>query len=180
MAHLLALASCCTECKPSPCDPCDATCCLYPPPGTSDARLYSADDLPDAVLVAEDRLTRQYGWYFIGESWQIAPKNDGSGWQVYPIGNNTANGGTSTCLVNLYTDYPDSPEVLDEFHDTYTVTRPDGTTVVVTRMDRCTWKGTGLTLFYDATVYKWTVNGQAKTSNQNTPVGSYAGGYSVA
>ena len=64
----------------------------------------------------------------------------------------------------------------DTFEDTYEVTGPVSGTV--TRQSRCVWSGTGLTLSNYG--YQWTVNGRNKSGFQNTPVGSYADGYSVA
>ena len=44
----------------------------------------------------------------------------------------------------------------------------------------CSWLGGGLTLRWNTTQAKWQVNGNNKSGNQNTPVGSYDGGYSVS
>ena len=40
--------------------------------------------------------------------------------------------------------------------------------------------GTNLRLIFNRRIHKWTVNGNAKIGFQNTPVGSYEGGYSVS
>lgn len=42
------------------------------------------------------------------------------------------------------------------------------------------WLGTNLVLIFNGAIGKWTVNGNAKSGFQNTPVGSYAGGFSVS
>ena len=42
------------------------------------------------------------------------------------------------------------------------------------------WLGSNLVLIFNGAIGKWTVNGNAKSGFQNTPVGSYAGGYSVS
>jgi hypothetical protein len=53
----------------------------------------------------------------------------------------------------------------------------------------CTWLGESFVLRYSSLLdkdgnasglYKWTVNGNPKIGNQNTPVGSYEGGFSVS
>ena len=95
----------------------------------------------------------------------------------------------------------------DKFADTYSVTGPLGPsgesiTEIAKRgpltgpdsSDRfyynCAWRSSNFTLRYSGGIektppgnvsgsYKWSVNGNNKSGNQNTPVGSYAGGYSV-
>ena len=42
------------------------------------------------------------------------------------------------------------------------------------------WLGTNLVLIFNGAIGKWTVNGNAKSGLQNTPVGSYAGGFTVS
>ena len=44
----------------------------------------------------------------------------------------------------------------------------------------CRWIGGGIILSWNTTTCKWQVNGNNKSGFQNTPVGSYAGGYSVS
>lgn len=64
----------------------------------------------------------------------------------------------------------------DNFQDTYSVSGPISETV--TRENLCLWSSGGISLTNYR--YKWTVNGNAKSGNQDGPVGSYAGGYSVS
>jgi hypothetical protein len=82
----------------------------------------------------------------------------------------------------------------DNFADTYFVSGPISGSV--SRIDLCTWVGTGLRLKYDGRFifldppnamptekignFIWQVNGNNKTGFQNTPVGSYAGGFTVS
>jgi hypothetical protein len=66
--------------------------------------------------------------------------------------------------------------VEDQFADTYTISGPISGTV--TRESICVWSGENLRVTNFR--YQWRVNGNNKSGNQNTPVGSYAGGYSVS
>jgi hypothetical protein len=92
----------------------------------------------------------------------------------------------------------------DLFADTYTITGLFNNQLgsrIVTRIPplypeanrTCVWKGDGVTLRYNGSFtydrepqwtlqgnFKWQVNGNNKTGFQNTPVGSYEGGYSVS
>jgi hypothetical protein len=71
---------------------------------------------------------------------------------------------------------PGTAYVEDQFADTYTVSGPISGTV--TRQSICVWAGTNLRLTNSG--YQWNVNGNNKSGSQSTPVGSYAGGYSVS
>jgi len=83
----------------------------------------------------------------------------------------------------------------DLFANTYSISGPISGTV--TRQDKFRttvdgflpitikyncglWTGGELRLSFNATKCKWTVNGNEKAGFQNTPVGSYAGGYTVS
>jgi hypothetical protein len=66
--------------------------------------------------------------------------------------------------------------VTDDFADSYTINGLISGTV--TRESVCVWRGAGLTLLNYG--YQWRVNGNNKIGDQNTPVGSYAGGYTVS
>jgi len=74
---------------------------------------------------------------------------------------------------------PGDDIVEDQFAATYSVT---GTlTGTVTRSSLCDWSATGITLRFNSTTQKWNVNGNEKSSgNQSSPVGSYNGGLTVA
>jgi hypothetical protein len=76
----------------------------------------------------------------------------------------------------LFQTIEEGAAILDTFADAYQVSGPVSGTV--TRESLCVWSGTGLTLSNFG--YQWKVNGRNKSGNQNTPVGSYADGYSVA
>jgi hypothetical protein len=67
----------------------------------------------------------------------------------------------------------------DTFANTYTISGPISGTVTRTGEGNvCIWSGTGLTL--TNLDYQWKVNNNNKSGFQNTPVGSYAGGYTVS
>ncbi len=82
--------------------------------------------------------------------------------------------------------------ILDKFKDTYQVSGIKNGTVI--RQNSCLWTGAGITLKYDSQVpppgdfqgvyatgtFKFKVNGFNKIGFNNTPVGSYAGGYTVS
>lgn len=116
----------------------------------------------------------------------------------------------AACLVGAYPKNDastltfgwDGWHTADRFADTYTISGPISGTV--TRIARapsgsglfvgsiaCEWVGDGLVLRYNGGFstqasfapvgsFKWSINGNAKSGFQNTPVGSYAGGYSVS
>ena len=161
-------------------------CCMYPADQLGVG--YTAADLPDTIDVSG---------LVLGVPTRIIVPRNGS--QYGPFNQSTSGGVTftDTLLVdlnvfgNLAWLFNDdaigdlclfSPgdtggeTVEDTYEDTYEVTGPVSGTV--TRQSRCVWSGTGLTLSNYG--YQWTVNGRAKTGNQNTPVGSYADGYSVS
>jgi hypothetical protein len=85
-------------------------------------------------------------------------------------------GGESLTFYGSCLYQPSGSRVEDTFADAYQVSGPVSGTV--TRESLCVWSGTGLTLSNYG--YQWKVNGRNKSGNQNTPVGSYADGYSVA
>lgn len=169
----------CTCCGPT-------VCCMYPADQLGIG--YAAADLPDTIDVEGQ---------IMGVPTRIIVARNGS--EYGPI-NQTTIGGipfSTTLLVDFDSfdtlvwrfdnDFSGDPclfladnseqyVVEDTFEDTYEVTGPVNGTV--TRQSRCVWTGTGLTLSNYG--YQWTVNGRDKSGNQNTPVGSYADGYSVA
>jgi hypothetical protein len=68
---------------------------------------------------------------------------------------------------------------VDLFSNTYTVNGPiSGTVTRDRRVSRCVWQGSGLTLSNFG--FQWRINGNNKSGFQNTPVGSYAGGFTVS
>ena len=168
------------------CTCCVIVCCMYPADQLGIG--YTEDDLPDTIDVEGQ---------IMGVPTRIIVTRNGS--EYGPI-NQTTIGGipfSTTLLVDFDSfdtlvwrfdnDFSGDPclfladnseqyVVDDTFEDTYAVTGPVNGTV--TRQSRCVWTGTGLTLSNYG--FQWTVNGRAKSGNQNTPVGSYADGYSVA
>lgn len=183
--------SCCEE----------AMCCPYPADQLGVG--YTEDDLPDTIDVlvnisttADQRFlmsrngseygpvettftigatTITYDTYVIVETfvaqlqWFLLSIRQGTGEESLEA--------ISPCLFDEFSSSEDIPNIIEDvFEDTYTVSGPASGTV--TRQSRCVWTGAGLTLSNYG--YQWRVNGRAKSGNQNTPVGSYADGYSVA
>jgi hypothetical protein len=78
--------------------------------------------------------------------------------------------------------------IVDQFANSYSVSGP--ISGIINRREpkadeifsdvNCQYTGTGLSLRYSSTTYKWQLNGNPKIGFQNTPVGSYAGGYTVS
>jgi len=168
--------SCCEE----------AICCMYPADQLGIG--YTQDDLPDTIDVAG---------LILGVITRIIVPRNGS--QYGPFNQSTSGGitFTDTLLVDLnvsgllawlfnddltgqtclfLADNSEEYAIEDTFEDAYEVTGPVSGTV--TRQSRCAWSGTGLTLSNFG--YQWKVNGRDKSGNQNTPVGSYADGYSLS
>ena len=95
--------------------------------------------------------------------------------QVLPVGVNDFTAPTDECLI--YDKFQDPNAFYqDQFADTYTVSGPISGTV--TRESICVLSGVNLRLTNFG--YQWRVNGNNKSGDQNTPVGSYAGGYTVS
>jgi hypothetical protein len=81
-----------------------------------------------------------------------------------------------TCLLQ---DMSGEIIIEDQFADSYTVIGPISGTVTRTGEENvCIWSGTRLTL--TNLDYQWKVNNNNKLGFQNTPVGSYAGGFTVS
>ncbi len=98
----------------------------------------------------------------------------------------------------LGTDYNSPAKIRDTFANSYLisgeisgiVTRTNRNQVVydgpflngnVKAINYCVeYLGNGLRLIFNGLTYKWEVNGKPKIGLQNTPVGSYGGGYSVS
>jgi hypothetical protein len=173
------------------CTCCEAgECCMYPAQALADG-LYTVDDLPDSITAIVEEIeanmdrsgsvfysTEQFGTIPAGNSRIILYSDpiesqwrseyfDGSGWFPFDFF------GSSNCLIG---DYGQGGTVEDQFADTYAISGPISGTV--TRESICVWRGSNLRLTNFG--YQWIVNGNNKTGNQNTPVGSYAGGYSVS
>jgi hypothetical protein len=161
-------------------------CCMYPADQLGVG--YTEDDLPDTIDVEG---------LVLGVPTRIIVPRNGS--QYGPFNQSTSGGATftDTLLVDLnvfgnlawlfnedaigdpclfLADNSEEYVVEDTYEDAYQITGPVSGTV--TRQSRCLWSGTGLTLSNYG--YQWTVNGRSKSGDQNTPVGSYADGYSVS
>jgi hypothetical protein len=164
------------------CECCE--CCLYPAQALADG-LYAVDDLPDSVLLSYDfadelECTRSGNIYtgilhpsltytvYLGEL---------EGNPTWLLGINGSPDDDFPCLINRpYPRVEGEGTVEDQFADTYTVSGPISGTV--TRESICVWSGENLRVTNFG--YQWRINGNSKSGDQNTPVGSYAGGFSVS
>jgi hypothetical protein len=187
------------------CECCE--CCLYPAQALFDG-LYTYEDLPDTVVEVSSDVppvvtvftklsSPQTGTgagapgvpttYFLGidsnnETVGIGiysnddeGPNSGPTWKGSEVANESSQYGA--CLfAPIFNDPLDYFSLEDQFADTYTISGPISGTV--TRESICVWSGENLRVTNFR--YQWRVNGNNKSGNQNTPVGSYAGGYSVA
>jgi hypothetical protein len=153
---------------------------MYPAQALRD-ELYTVSDLPDSLIIVsgdfQQEMTKTEGFspayqgtnseIFLTEVTEGNPAfwdifyNPGAGGDILSFG--------QSCLV-------DGIYVKDQFADTYTVSGPISGTV--TRESVCVWRDSNLRLTNFG--FQWKVNGNNKTGLQNTPVGSYAGGYSVS
>ncbi len=161
------------------CECCDVECCMYPAAALV-ASLYSYEDLPDAIDVGGIEYAKLdppesvagFTEYYINVNDEYLGILEGEGenslWGY--------EGGGGPCLINGHAEFNPDGERRDQFADTYTISGPISGTV--TRESICVWRGSNLRLTNFG--YQWKVNGNNKTGNQNTPVGSYAGGYSVS
>jgi hypothetical protein len=164
-------------------------CCMYPAQALFD-ELYTENDLPNSIdiinldLVNELEVNRSGDQYFgttQGYTYRIRIDPEFSGDWAVDVSFNGGPYGRVTefgCLVNYPYPRPDpeSSGLKDQFADTYIISGPISGTV--TRESICVWSGDGLSLSNFG--YRWRVNSNNKSGNQNTPVGSYAGGYSVS
>jgi hypothetical protein len=196
----------CECCGPPEPDP---PCCPYRAIDLLE-EFYSGDDLPDTlfysqfdvdeevdltgVLTKEFPPTRDdpregYPIYYAGPS----PSCDSCGsevlivfdlenekWRIFgPVGGRFFASSVSLggCLIAEYDSANfRNPIVTDQLADTYSVSGPISGTV--TRQNDCVWSGTNLRLTNFN--YQWKLNGNNKSGFQNTPVGSYAGGFTVS
>lgn len=176
------------------CECCE--CCMYPASGYG--TLYQFEDLPSTVVQvssdsppvvtvftklsspqpSEDPSVNAISYYRAGGQGIGLDNTEPDEWRGSEIENEDAEFGT--CLFEILQLIPPQPllwrGLQDQFADTYLVSGPVSGTV--TRESVCVWRGNNLTLSNFG--YQWRVNGNSKSGNQNTPVGSYAGGYSVS
>jgi hypothetical protein len=165
---------------------------MYPAQALADG-LYTYQDLPDTVLgtgifgdknVVMSRLnppqpsidssgTSYYRGFSLDGGLVGIGLREGDEWVGTEVRNEDAEFGE--CLISRLP--PDtSGTIADQFADTYTVSGPISGTV--TRESVCVWRGSNLRLTNFG--FQWKVNGNNKSGFQNTPVGSYAGGYTVS
>jgi hypothetical protein len=165
------------------CGCCDTECCLYPAPSSGITLPYPVADLPDSVLIDgvsfpknDPPLLRQindppvfvdvyYGDPLVLSVWVALQEEFGvTFWHSYAGGSFNFN----HCLIEMF----GYTSARDEFPDTLTV---NGTDSIhrdpITNL--CTWSGGSWTLRYNSTIYKFQLNGTAKTGNQNEPTGTY-------
>ena len=170
-------------------DPCCCECCMYSAQGIVDAS-FTNDDIPAAVTASETSLpkvsTDESEWRYESGGLSVWTNPTSGGIWFYEDG--ICEGPReSPCLFGKYVRVPfdefEPPcaevEVEDQFAATYSVT---GTlTGTVTRSSLCDWLATGITLKFNFASQRWNVNGNEKSSgNQSSPVGSYNGGFAVA
>ena len=165
---------------------------MYPPSQLGIG--YQEEDLPDQIRASyydfgtgqwEEAIMNKLDpptptfvgfYYYSGDGWfcELQFPGENANWTIT---DGTTFGGVigAVCLIVNDPDI-DFDYIADQFADTYTVSGPISGTV--TRESICVWRGTNLRLTNYG--YQWKVNGNDKSGNQNTPVGSYAGGYTVS
>ena len=164
-------------------------CCMYPADRLEVS--YTEYDLLETVSLTYDFavglvLTKNgstYGPESVGSyeyrithdpaGWQIEVKESGGGWTILDSG--------IECLItgdgNLT---PGDDSVEDQFAATYTAnvdpTFADAYTETITRISLCVWQGATVTLTMADIIWSYDVTdlgGENKTTDQNTPIGSY-------
>jgi hypothetical protein len=162
-------------------------CCMYPAQALFDG-FYTVDDLPDEIIyknpfgeplalykgIKTSPITPAISGAFFGR-----PEPEFEDSFVYYAVDSYDEGWRKSagldfspglCLIGEEDGYQ------DQFAEAYTVSGPVSGTV--TRESICTWTDENLRLTNFG--YQWKVNGNNKSGLQNTPVGSYAGGYTVS
>jgi hypothetical protein len=156
--------------------------------------LYTADDLPDEVMIAGVLAYKQEGGFprylsddgdfFISDPSEDNPPEDAL-WGVTIFGQSQFD---LSCLINSY-DGSAPFGVEDQFADTYTVTVPEffgnqSGTYTATRRNICQWSVAGFEgqLEYFPDTLRWEVNlenefhgpiNESKIDPQNSPTGDY-------
>jgi hypothetical protein len=161
--------------------------------------LYTADDLPDEILVTNVNFslgdtvftkTGNSGIFYTGTNENGDPVDvelytflnlqgiQKTVWVLYLFGERFGLSPMPECLITQAQDEGEATK--DTFANSYSVNGPISGTVTrdIVTGEECIWNGTGLKLTNFG--YQWKVNGNNKSGFQNTPVGSYAGGYSVS
>jgi hypothetical protein len=175
--------------------------CLYNAQALVDG-IYSANDLPDTFTVFGGfeqpeilAFVKDGAGYISGEvriEAIFVPRFQGTpGRYVWKFVDGARINWKPDCLISG--DPSEGNYSLDDFANTYTISGP--ISGIVTRdglgdnnTDISVWRGNTLTLRYNGKKdfvtpvgsFKWQVNGNNKIGFQNTPVGSYAGGFTVS
>ena len=188
------------------CECCETVCLFYPAAGFYEG-LYGINDIPDqmayyvdnSVLFTLDKVNSidpfdgllriyfgEYEGFFYRITngfedfafWRAWLKEGPEEWAPFDGADN---------LIDLTGFFSAGTGIKSDFWDvlasSYSVTGPVSGSVIrlidpVT--DPCTWISDGITLRYNSNTFKYQVNGNQKIGFQNTPVGSYAGGYTVS
>jgi hypothetical protein len=170
------------------CECCDE-CCMYPAEALANG-LYAANDLPDEITIhycsvpgssiISETATRS-GNSFVGANSSVYLQNNI--WFVEAYDNFIET--DFNCLIGslpnkvediVCTETIKGFGVEDRFADAYAVSGPISGTV--TRESICVWRSPNLQLTNFG--FQWKVNGNNKSGFQNTPEGSYAGGFTVS
>jgi hypothetical protein len=164
---------------------------MYPAQALFDG-LYTVDDLPDTLVVIGSAgtpysclVTKTNGSspYYSGTCEGQQSRiiiNDDNAWEFQTLSPEDGwlepqDRSPNACLI-FDPNLEGNAYVEDQFADTYTVSGPISGTV--TRESICVWRGERLRLTNFG--FQWKVNGNNKSGFQNTPVGSYAGGFTVS
>lgn len=170
-------------------------CCMYPAEALVNG-LYSASDLPDEILATNFRFslddtvftkTGNSGTFYIGTNengYQVDVKlhtslrTNKTIWALYLFDESDGLSSMPECLITAAQD--EGSATKDTFANSYSVNGPINGTVTrdIETGEECIWNGGGLTLSNFG--YQWKINGNNKSGFQNTPVGSYGGGYTVS
>jgi hypothetical protein len=176
------------------CECCEGEeCCPYSARAFVEG-LYTVDDLPDEISVTQSDIftlsnvifTKTGGDVFFYEATQgetlysvgikIFFTPTGQERIVWILTDGSDETGLSSLPDCLIVEEDEANPSKDTFADTYAVNGPISGTV--TRESICVWAGEGLRLTNFG--FQWKLNGNNKSGFQNTPVGNYAGGFTVS
>ena len=183
-------------------------CCFYHTQALANGT-YMVGDLPDEIIFNRPfglgPLSLFKGVWFFGNYPEAIisgaffgrPEEEFEGSVVYYGEESFSDGWTTTPDISedsemgLLSSGGDPRQFADVFLDQYIVSGPLNTTV--TRVSFCLWQGGGASLFYDGRspdfgspgspaigTFKFLLNGNAKIGFNNTPVGSYGGGFTIS
>lgn len=168
---------------------------MYPAQALQDG-LYTVGDLPNEILVTNlnsglDNTvftkTGSSGIFYTGtnENGNVVDvelftglRTGNTAWVIYLFGERDGLSSMPECLITAVQD--EDSETKDTFANSYLVNGQINGTVTrdIVTGEECIWNGTGLKLTNFG--YQWKVNGNNKIGFNNTPVGSYAGGFTVS